>query len=119
LKLLVPVDDPAAPLDVGLAQDTPDAAWTWTRKQGVSSSNLGRMAHLLGLEVDAGRTIGVGEGRAAIAGETRCGPVRFGAKAGWSLSLPKPAMIRGNKCHERMAVSTAWTSSLVTPARKS
>ena len=113
------MDDPAAPLDVGLAQDTPDAAWTWPRKQGVSSSILSRMANLLGLVVDGGRTIGVVEGRAAIAGETRCGPVRFGAKAGWSLSLPKPAMIRGNKCHERMPDSTAWTSSLVTPARKS
>ena len=48
VKLLVAVDDPAAPLDVGLAQDTPCAAWTSPRKQGVSSSKSGGMAHLLG-----------------------------------------------------------------------
>ena len=32
LEFLVPVDDPAAPLDVGFAQGSLDAAWTWFSK---------------------------------------------------------------------------------------
>src|SRR4029078_4183330 len=46
-EFLVAVNDPAAPLDVGLAQDTPCGAWTSPRKQGVSSK-WGRPGHLVG-----------------------------------------------------------------------
>jgi len=46
-EFLVAVDDPAAPLDVRLAQGSLDAASTSPRKESLSSWDAGRKAHLL------------------------------------------------------------------------
>ncbi len=54
VQFLVAVDDPAAPLDVGFAKGSLDAAWTWFQKEFSSSLKLGRMAHLPLPEIESG-----------------------------------------------------------------
>jgi hypothetical protein len=74
MKLLVSVNQRAAPLDVGFAQDTPYAAWTSPRKQAGASSKSERMAHLL--------LVTGGDGGMSPVKETTNGPKWFGTIGG-------------------------------------
>ncbi len=60
VQVLVAVDDPAAPLDVGFAKGSLAAAWTWFQKEFSSSLKSGRMTHPPLEEIESGSSTGRG-----------------------------------------------------------